>query len=193
MTTAEPEQGTLQPNAVERSGIIDYVTTTDHRKVGLLYIFSALVFFLISGALSLLMRAELTEPGLQFVDRATYNQLFTMHGTGMIFFFAAPVAIGLANYFLPLQIGAPDVAFPRLNAFTYWLFLFGGLTAFSGFLSASGAAAFGWTGYAPLSEAIRSPGTGANLWIMGLIMSGASGILSAVNFVPQPSPCGRRE
>ncbi len=183
MTTAELEQGTLHPTPVERSGIIDYVTTTDHKKVGLLYIFSALVFFLISGALSLLMRAELTAPGLQFVDRATYNQLFTMHGTGMIFFFAGPVAIGLGNYFLPLQIGAPDVAFPRLNAFTYWLFLFGGLTAFSGFLSASGAAAFGWTGYAPLSEATWSPGTGANLWIMGLIMSGTSGILTAVNFV----------
>ena len=183
MTTAELEPVAPPPARIGRSGIVDYVTTTDHKKVGLLYIFAALVFFLVSGALSLLMRAELTEPGLQFVDRSTYDQLFTMHGTGMIFFFAAPVAIGLANFFVPLQIGAPDVAFPRLNALTFWLFLFGGLTAFSGFLSASGAAAFGWTGYAPLSEATWSPGTGADLWIMGLIMSGASGILSALNFV----------
>ena len=183
MTTAELEPVAPAPARSGRSGIVDYVTTTDHKKVGLLYIFAALVFFLVSGALSLLMRAELTEPGLQFVDRSTYDQLFTMHGTGMIFFFAAPVAIGLANFFVPLQIGAPDVAFPRLNALTFWLFLFGGLTAFSGFLSASGAAAFGWTGYAPLSEATWSPGTGADLWIMGLIMSGASGILSALNFV----------
>ncbi|HET7140921.1 MAG TPA: cbb3-type cytochrome c oxidase subunit I, partial [Candidatus Limnocylindria bacterium] len=135
------------------------------------------------GILSLFMRAELTVPGLQFLDRGTYNQLFTMHGTGMIFFFAAPVAIGLANYFIPLQIGSPDVAFPRVNAFSYWLFLFGALTAFSGFLTANGAAAFGWTGYAPLSDTTWSPGTGANLWIMGLIMTGTSGILGAVNFI----------
>ncbi|HEX5396687.1 MAG TPA: cytochrome c oxidase subunit I [Candidatus Limnocylindria bacterium] len=163
--------------------MVDFATTTDHKKIGLLYIFSGLGFFLLSGLLSLFMRAELTMPGLQFMDRATYNQLFTMHGTGMIFFFAAPVAIGLANYFVPLQIGSPDVAFPRLNAFSYWLFLFGGLTAFSGFLTASGAAAFGWTGYAPLSNATYSPGIGANLWIVGLIMSGASGILGALNFI----------
>ena len=110
MTTAELEPGLVRPHPVERTGIIDYITTTDHKKIGLLYIFSGLVFFLLSGLLSLLMRAELTEPGLQFMDRSEYNQLFTMHGTGMIFFFAAPVAIGLANYFIPLQIGAPDVA-----------------------------------------------------------------------------------
>jgi cytochrome c oxidase subunit 1 len=184
MTTTELDPRAAMPigNATP-TGIVDYVTTTDHKRIGLLYIFSGLAFFILSGILSLFMRAELTEPGLQFMDRATYNQLFTMHGTGMIFFFAAPVAIGLANYFIPLQIGAPDVAFPRLNAFSYWLFLFGGLVAFSGFLTASGAAAFGWTGYAPLSDATYSPGTGGNLWIMGLIMSGTSGILGAVNFV----------
>ena len=183
MTTAQLEPGAVAGQVAHRGGIVDFVTTTDHKKIGLLYIFSGLFFFLLSGLLSLFMRAELTAPGLQLMDRATYNQLFTMHGTGMIFFFAAPVAIGLANYFVPLQIGAPDVAFPRVNAFSYWLFVFGGLTAFSGFLTASGAAAFGWTGYAPLSDATYSPGIGANLWIMGLIMSGASGILGALNFI----------
>jgi cytochrome c oxidase subunit 1 len=101
----------------------------------------------------------------------------------MIFFFASPIALGFANYFIPLQVGAPDVAFPRLNALTFWLFLAGGLIAFSGFLTASGAAAFGWTGYAPLSDATWSPGTGPSLWIVGLVLSGTSGILGAVNFI----------
>ena len=183
MTTAELEQGVRRPAAVApRTGIVDYLTTTDHKRIGLLYLFTGLGFFLLSGALSLLMRAELTFPDLQFMDEATYNQLFTMHGTGMIFFFASPVVFGLANYFIPLQIGAPDVAFPRLNALTYWLALAGGLIAFSGFL-VGGAAAFGWTGYAPLSGPIFSPGNGSNLWIIGLAFSGTSGILGAINFV----------
>jgi cytochrome c oxidase subunit 1 len=165
-----------------RGGIVSVVTTTDHKVIGILYIVTAIGFFVLSGILALLIRAELLAPGLQVVDRSTYNQLFTMHGTGMVFFFAAPVAIGLGNYFIPLQIGAPDVAFPRLNAFTYWLFTAGALVAYSGFLTTSGAAAFGWTGYAPLSEATYSPGAGPSLWIMGLVMTGTSGILGAVNF-----------
>ncbi|HEX6140752.1 MAG TPA: cytochrome c oxidase subunit I [Candidatus Limnocylindria bacterium] len=164
-------------------GIVAYLTTTDHKQIGMLYLGSGLLFFLLAGALALLMRAELSTPGLQFLDEATYNQLFTMHGTGMIFFFASPVALGFANYLIPLQIGAPDVAFPRLNALTYWLFLMGGLIAFSGFLTISGAAAFGWTGYVPLSDGTYSPGPGPNLWIVGLILSGTSGILGAVNFL----------
>ena len=182
MTTAELEQGVVAAGtARERVGIVEYLTTTDHKQIGILYILGALVFFLIAGLLAMLMRAELTFPDLQFMDESTYNQLFTMHGTGMVFFFGAPIAIGLANYLVPLQIGAPDVAFPRLNALSLWLFLGGGLVAFSGFF-VGGAAAFGWTGYAPLSNAIFSPNTGSNLWIVGLILSGASGILGAVNF-----------
>jgi cytochrome c oxidase subunit I len=182
MTTAELEHGVLTREPAPTAGVIDYLTATDHKQIGILYVFTGLGFFLIAGSLSLLMRAELTFPDLQFMDESTYNQLFTMHGTGMIFFFAAPVAIGLANYFVPLQIGAPDVAFPRLNALSYWLFLAGGLIAFSGFLT-GGAAAFGWTGYTPLSETIFSPGTGSSLWIVGLLFSGTSGILGALNFV----------
>ena len=164
-------------------GIVAYLTTTDHKKIGLLYLGSGLVFFLIAGLFALLMRSELAAPGLQFLDDSTYNELFTMHGTAMIFFFAAPVAFGFANFILPLQVGAPDMAFPRLNAMSFWLFLGGGLVTFSGFLTVNGAAAFGWTGYAPLSDATYSPGAGASLWIMGLILSGASGILGAVNFL----------
>ena len=168
---------------VERGGIVEYLTTTDHKKIGLLYIGSGLLFFVLSGLLALFMRAELAAPGLQFLDEATYNQLFTMHGTGMVFFFAAPIAFGFANYLLPLQVGAPDMAFPRLNALSFWLFLAGGLIAFSGFLTSTGAAAFGWTGYAPLSDGTYSPGAGPSLWIVGLILSGSSGILGAVNFI----------
>ncbi|HEY7333214.1 MAG TPA: cytochrome c oxidase subunit I [Candidatus Limnocylindria bacterium] len=167
----------------EPGGIVAFLTTTDHKRIGLLYLGAGLVFFVVSGLLALVMRAELTAPGLQFLDESIYNQLFTMHGTGMIFFFASPIALGFANYFIPLQIGAPDVAFPRLNALTFWLFLAGGLIAFSGFLTASGAAAFGWTGYAPLSDATWSPGTGPSLWIVGLVLAGTSGILGAVNFI----------
>ena len=166
-----------------RGGIVEWITTTDHKRVGILYIFTALAFFVVSGALALVMRAELAQPGLQFVDNQTYNELFTMHGTGMIFFFATPIVIGIANYFTPLHIGAPDVAFPRLNAFGYWLSLLGALTAFSGFLTSTGAAAFGWTAYTPLSNATYSPGAGADLWILGLLLSGTASILGAVNLM----------
>ncbi|MGH2456371.1 MAG: cytochrome c oxidase subunit I [Candidatus Limnocylindria bacterium] len=164
-------------------GLVASLTTTDHKQIGMLYLGAGLLFFLLSGLMALVMRAELSAPGLQFLDEAAYNQLFTMHGTGMIFFFASPVALGFANYLIPLQIGAAEVAFPRLNALTFWLFLFGGLIAFSGFLTVGGAAAFGWTGYAPLSNATFSPGAGPNLWIVGLVLAGTSGILGAVNFL----------
>ncbi|HYP24457.1 MAG TPA: cbb3-type cytochrome c oxidase subunit I, partial [Actinomycetota bacterium] len=117
----------------EPRGLVAWLTTTDHKKIGVMYMASAFVFFVLAGALSLVMRAELAAPELQFLDLGTYNQLFTMHGTAMIFFFATPMVVGLANYFVPLQIGAPDVAFPRMNAFTYWLFIFSAVIVFLGF------------------------------------------------------------
>jgi cytochrome c oxidase subunit 1 len=166
----------------ERTGILDYATTTDHKKIGLMYIYTSLFFFVLAGVLALFMRAELAQPGLQVLDIQTYNEFFTMHGTAMMLFFIVPLAIGFANYFIPLHIGAPDVAFPRLNALTYWLFLLGGLTAFSGFLTSGGAAAFGWTGYVPLSSGTYSPGAGGDLWIIGLALTGVSSTLGAVNF-----------
>ncbi|HEX2194245.1 MAG TPA: cytochrome c oxidase subunit I [Candidatus Limnocylindria bacterium] len=171
------------PPVEEPARIIDYLTTTDHKKIGVMYLVTAVGFLVVGGILALIMRAELAFPELQLLDESTYNQLFTMHGTGMIFFAIVPLGIGFANYLLPLQVGAPDVAFPRLNALSYWLYLAGGLVAFSGFLTASGAAAFGWYGYPPLSNETYSPGAGPNLWIMGLILSGASGILGSVNFI----------
>ncbi|HEX2051000.1 MAG TPA: cytochrome c oxidase subunit I [Actinomycetota bacterium] len=178
MATAETAHA---PHA--RAGILDWLTTTDHKKIGILYMVSAVGFFVISGVFALVMRAELAAPGLQVVDDHTYNQLFTMHGTGMMFFFATPVVIGLANYFTPLHVGAPDVAFPRLNALTFWMSLLGALVAFSGFATDGGAAAFGWTAYPPLSNETYSPGPGGDLWIIGLVLSGTAAILGAVNLV----------
>ncbi|MFI6833823.1 cytochrome c oxidase subunit I [Kribbella sp. NPDC050241] len=148
-----------------------------------MYLITSFAFFLIGGLMALVMRAELARPGLQIVNEEVYNQLFTMHGTIMLLLFATPLFVGFGNVIMPLQIGAPDVAFPRLNMFSYWLFLFGGLIAFSGFFTPGGAASFGWTGYAPLSNAVRSPGIGGDLWIMGLWMAGLGTILGAVNFI----------
>jgi cytochrome c oxidase subunit 1 len=148
-----------------------------------MYIVTSFLFFMVGGLLALLMRAELARPGLQFLAPEQYNQLFTMHGTIMLLFYATPVVFGFANYVLPLQIGAPDVAFPRLNALSYWLYLFGALIAISGFLTPGGAAAFGWTAYPPLSGVEHSPGVGGDLWIMGLAVSGLGTILGAVNMI----------
>ncbi|GAA0251678.1 hypothetical protein GCM10010492_60100 [Saccharothrix mutabilis subsp. mutabilis] len=132
--------------------------------------------------MALLMRGELARPGLQFLSNEQYNQLFTMHGTVMLLLYATPIVFGFAN-FLPLQIGSPDVAFPRLNALSYWLYLFGGLIAVSAFLTPAGAPDFGWTAYTPLSSAIRTPGVGADLWIAGLVVGGLGTILGAVNMI----------
>ncbi|MEV0788668.1 cytochrome c oxidase subunit I [Kribbella sp. NPDC050459] len=159
------------------------LTTTDHKVIGHMYLVTSFAFFLIGGVMALIIRAELAKPGLQIVNEEVYNQLFTMHGTIMLLLFVTPLFVGFANVIMPIQIGAPDVAFPRLNMFSYWLFLFGGLIAFSGFFTPGGAASFGWTGYAPLSNAVRSPGIGGDLWIMGLWIAGLGTILGAVNFI----------
>jgi cytochrome c oxidase subunit I len=164
-------------------GMVGWFTTTDHKKIGILYMVTAFVFFLLGGVLALLIRAELAQPGRDLVGESAYNQLFTMHGSIMMFLFAVPMAFGFANYLVPLQLGAPDMAFPRLNALSYWLFIGGGLTMVSGFLSARGAAQFGWTAYTPLSDAIHSPGAGADLWIMGVVVTGVATVLGAVNII----------
>ena len=163
--------------------LVKYLTTTDHKVIGNLYLATSFLFFLFAGLMAMVIRAELARPGLQFVDEEVYNQLFTMHGTIMLLLFATPLFVGFANCVMPLQIGAPDVAFPRLNMFSYWLFLFGGLIVVSGFLVPGGAADFGWYAYTPLSDEVRSPGIGGDLWVMGLWMVGLGTILGAVNFV----------
>jgi cytochrome c oxidase subunit 1 len=165
-----------------RGGLVDWLTTVDHKKIGLLYILTAFAIFLVGGIFSLLIRTELAEPGLQVMGENTYNQVFTMHGTLMIFLFAAQVSTGLANYLVPLQIGAADVAFPRANAMSYWLYLSGALIVLSSFFVAGGPATSAWTAYPPLSTKYLQ-GTGMDLWIIGLAVVGVAGILGAVNLV----------
>ena len=163
--------------------LFGWVTTTDHKVIGNLYLVTAFCFFLFAGLLAMGMRAELARPGLQFWSESQYNQLVTIHGTIMMLLFATPMFAGFANAVMPLQIGAPDVAFPRLNALTYWLFLFGALMVVSGFVVPGGAAAFGWFAYAPLNSGVFSPGSGGDLWAMGLVLAGLSTTLGSVNFV----------
>ncbi|MFF8285504.1 cytochrome c oxidase subunit I [Streptomyces albus] len=172
------------PRPPRRPGnvVVTWLTTTDHKKIGSLYMISSFVFFLAGGLLALFMRIELARPGMQLLSNEQFNQFFTMHGTVMMLFFATPLFAGFANAIMPLQIGSPDVAFPRLNMLSYWLYLFGGLLAIGGFLTPNGAADFGWFAYTPLSDAVRSPGVGGDLWVMGLALSGFGTILGAVNF-----------
>ncbi|HWL01211.1 MAG TPA: cbb3-type cytochrome c oxidase subunit I, partial [Microbacteriaceae bacterium] len=184
--TLNPSTGLVPGRKVERKGnvFVKWVTTTDHKIIGHLYLVTSFLFFLIGGVMALIIRGQLALPGMDIVQTGEqYNQLFTMHGTIMLLMFATPLFAGFANALMPLQIGAPDVAFPRLNAFAYWLFLFGSLIAVSGFLTPQGAASFGWTVYVPLSDSTFSPGLGGNLWVFGLGLSGFGTILGAVNFI----------
>lgn len=179
-----PGMTAARPRLAKGQTFVKWVTTTDHKVIGNLYFITSFVFFLLGGVMALLIRAELMAPGLQIVDNPEqYNQLFTMHGTIMLLLFATPLFAGFANAVMPLQIGAPDVAFPRLNMFAYWLYLFGGLIASAGFITPQGAAAFGWFAYAPLSDASYSPGVGGDLWVFGLALAGFGTILGAVNFI----------
>jgi cytochrome c oxidase subunit 1 len=157
--------------------------TTDHKTIGRLYMVTSLVFFAAAGVMALLMRAELARPGMQFLGLEQYNQLITMHGTIMLLLFATPIVFAFANLVLPLQIGAPDVAFPRLNAFSYWLFLMGGSMLMSSFLLPDGPPDYGWFAYSPLNDLHNTPTPGADLWIVGLIVSGLGTILAAVNMI----------
>jgi cytochrome c oxidase subunit 1 len=188
MTTVKPPVVVrFDPAARRRSRgqtVVRWVTTTDHKVIGNLYFITSFAFFMIGGLLALLIRTELFAPGLQVVDNPQqYNQLFTMHGTIMLLLFATPLFAGFANALMPIQIGAPDVAFPRLNMLAYWMYLFGGLIASAGFLTPQGAASFGWFAYAPLSDVTYSPGLGGDLWVFGLALGGFGTILGAVNFI----------
>ncbi len=171
---ANPRAGTL---------VMKFLTTTDHKLLGQMYLWVALAYFAFGGLLALAIRAELAFPGLQYLSYESFNQFFTMHGTIMLLMFATPMFSAFANALMPLQIGAPDVAFPRLNAFSFWLYFFGSAMACAGFLTPEGAASFGWFAYVPLSNSINSPGIGGDLWLMGLYLLGLSSILGAVNFI----------
>ena len=180
--TAVPAAPRRRPTRLGRL-VVDWLTTTDHKKIGHLYLITSFGFFLVGGVMALLMRAELARPGIQIVSAEQYNQLFTLHGTIMLLLFATPTFAGFANEIMPLQIGSPDVAFPRLNMLSYWLFLFGGLLVVVSVVVPDGAADFGWFAYAPLNSKVHSPGIGADMWIMGLALAGFGTILGAVNFI----------
>jgi cytochrome c oxidase subunit I len=169
----------------------DWIMTTDHKKLGIMYIVTAFFFFLVGGTEALLVRTQLAEPDGKVLSPDQYNQLFTMHGTTMIFLFVMPMLVGFGNYIVPLMIGARDMAFPRLNAFGYWIILFGGLFLSSSFLFGAAPDA-GWFSYAPLTEltsacgsnAIQcTPGLNMDFWALGILMLGISSIAGALNFV----------
>ncbi|WP_244162487.1 cytochrome c oxidase subunit I [Amycolatopsis regifaucium] len=165
------------------SALLKLMRTTDPKTIGVMYMTTSFGFFLVGGLTALLMRGELARPGLQFLSPEQYNQLFTMHGTIMLLLYATPNVFAFANFLVPLQIGSPDVAFPRLNAFSYWLYLFGAMIVLGGYLTPGGPPDFGWTAYTPLSTAVHSPGVGGDLWIAGLIVTGLGTILGAVNMI----------
>src|SRR5438477_11408070 len=150
----------------KRGRLARWLTTVDHKRIGILYILTSLLFFGAGGILALVMRAQLATPNEHVVTRNSYDQLFTMHGTTMVFLVIVPILAGFGNFLVPLMIGARDVAFPRLNAFSYWSFLLGGIVLYSSWFASGGAPRAGWTGYAPLSEAAFSHGHGIDLWIL---------------------------
>jgi cytochrome c oxidase, subunit I len=161
----------------------ELLRTTDHKLIGRMYLTTSFGFFAVGGVMALLMRAELARPGRQFLSQEQYNELFTMHGTIMLLLFATPLVFAFANLVLPLQIGAPDVAFPRLNALSYWLYLFGGVLTVASFATPNGAPGFGWFAYVPLNSVQNTPGSGADMWILGLGIAGLGTILGAVNMI----------
>jgi cytochrome c oxidase subunit I len=179
-TAAVPQQRRLLSRPTATTGWWSWVTTVDHKKIGIMYAVTAFAFFLIGGVEALAIRAQLAQPNGEVLDANLYNQLFTMHGVTMIFLVVMPMGVGLMNYFIPLMIGARDVAFPRLNAFSYWVFLLGGLFLYSSFVL-GGAPDGGWFGYAPLNRSL--PGHGMTFYSLGLQMLGAASLAGAVNFI----------
>jgi len=177
MGTATAHAGT---HISRRSTVLEWLTTTDHKKIGVMYMVTSFFFFMLGGVLALGIRTELAVPGLQWVDQATYNQLFGMHAIMMIFLFVMPMTTGLANYVVPLQLGAADMSFPRINALSFWMLVAGAILIVSAF--AFGGAPTGWTLYAPLSTEF-TPMTGVDLLLLGLVVLGFSSIFGAINFM----------
>src|SRR5215208_5754753 len=165
----------------EHTGWTTWLTTTDHKKIGILYLTTVLVFFVLGGVEALLMRTQLAVPENTFLSPEKYNQVMTMHGTTMIFLVVVPVWAGFTNYFLPLMIGARDVAFPRLNAWSYWMYLFGGVALYASLFFSPPEA--GWTSYVPLSLKDYTATNGQEAWIYMVHLTGLSSILGAINFV----------
>jgi cytochrome c oxidase subunit 1 len=165
----------------QRGRVAGWLVTVDHKRIGLLYIGTAGFFFAISGFLALLIRTQLAQADQSIVTGTAYNESVTMHGTGMVFLVVVPILAGLGNFLVPLMIGARDMAFPRLNALSYWLYLFAGLVFCLSFFAKGGAANTGWTAYPPLS--LQSPGNGQDLWILSLHILTISSMVGAINFI----------
>ena len=168
---------------VSRGRYSSWLATVDHKRIGILYILTSLVFFVAGGIVALLMRSQLARPNEHVFTRDTYDQMFTMHGTTMVFLVVVPVFAGLANFLVPLMIGARDMAFPRLNALSYWFYLLGGFVLYASWFSGGGAARAGWYSYPPLSEHAFEPGKGQDLWILAIHLTTISSILGAINFI----------
>ena len=164
-----------------RGRFASWLVTTDHKRIGILYIATSLFFFVAGGILALLIRAQLATPNEHFITKDSYNELFTMHGTTMVFLVVVPILAGFGNYLVPLMIGARDVAFPRLNALSYWLFLLGGIVLYGSWFASGGAPKAGWTSYVPLSA--KTPGTGQDLWILSLHILSIASLIGAINFL----------
>jgi len=167
----------------KQGAVTSWLTTVDHKRIGILYIVTSYVFFFAGGVMAILMRLQLAQADQHLIEKNAYNELFTIHGTTMIFLFAVPLFAGFANYLVPLMIGARDMAFPRLNALSYWLFLLGGLIVLASFLVKGGAANSGWTAYTPLSGESYSPNLGQDMWILGIHLTSLGSIAGAINFI----------
>jgi cytochrome c oxidase subunit 1 len=163
--------------------VTSWVTTVDHKRIGILYLVTAFGFFLAAGVMALLMRAQLSQAENHLITKDGYNELFTIHGTAMIFLFVVPILAGFGNFLVPLMLGARDMAFPRLNAASYWLFVLGGLILLSSFFAEGGAARSGWTAYTPLSREAFTPGHGQDLWILGIHLTSLASLAGAINFI----------
>jgi cytochrome c oxidase subunit 1 len=171
------------------SALHEWVITVDHKRLGILYIAMALLFFMIAGTFAAVIRAQLSIPDNSLVPPEVFNRLFTVHGTTMVFFVGMPFFAGLANYLVPLMIGARDMAFPRLNAFGFWITLFGGILLYSSYIAGEGLAGHGtapdagWFAYAPLTERAFSRGTSTDYWILSIMLGGIGSTITAINVV----------
>src|SRR5499425_1553020 len=167
----------------------EWITTVDHKRIGILYILYALFFLVVAGIEAIIIRIQLMFPHNDFVSPQVFNRMFTMHGTTMIFFVVMPILFGFANYLVPLMIGARDMAFPRLNAFSFWLTTLGGILLYFSFVGGSGlygagnAPDAGWWAYAPLTSKAFSPGSSSDYWTIALLASGFGSIGTAINII----------
>ena len=179
----EPRELAEMPAGPSWTAVLhEWVTTVDHKKIGIMYVLMAVVFLVVGGIEAVLLRWQLWRPRSDFLGPDTFNQMFTMHGTTMVFFMGMPILIGMGNYLVPLMIGARDMAFPRLNALGFWVTLLGGLLVYFSFAT-GGAPAIGWFAYAPLTGRTFARSTAVDFWALGLLVSGIGTIAAGVNFL----------